>query len=128
MEEEIKQLTKINDIEEYVAWTGNTCAKLDNSLTDIVHMLFGMTTEVGELTDVFKKFIAYGKEIDTVNVIEELGDILYYIASFCRIYGVSLTEVIARNMAKLETRYPEKFTEYHANNRNLDKEREQLEK
>lgn len=124
---EEKQITKINDIEEYVAWTENTCAKLDTPLTDIVHMLFGMSTEVGELTDVFKKFIAYGKEVDAVNVVEELGDILYYIASFCRIYGVPLSDVIARNIAKLETRYPEKFTEYHANNRNLEKEREQLE-
>ncbi len=127
MEEE-KKVTKINDIEEYVAWTENTCAKLDNPLTDIVHMLFGMTTEVGELTDVFKKYIAYGKEIDPVNVVEELGDILYYLASFCRIYGVPLSEVISRNIAKLETRYPEKFTQYNANNRDLEKEREQLEK
>ena len=39
---EEKQFTKINDIEEYVAWTENTCAKLDTPLTDIVHMLFGM--------------------------------------------------------------------------------------
>ena len=124
---EEKQITKINDIEEYVAWTENTCAKLDTPLTDIVHMLFGMSTEVGELTDVFKKFIAYGKEVDAVNVVEELGDILYYIASFCRIYGVPLSEVIARNIAKLETRYPEKFTQDSANNRDLEKERKQLE-
>lgn len=125
---EEKQFTKINDIEEYVAWTENTCAKLDTPLTDIVHMLFGMNTEVGELTDIFKKFIAYGKEVDAVNVVEELGDIMYYVASFCRIYGVPLSEVLARNIAKLETRYPEKFDEEHANNRNLEVERAILEK
>lgn len=126
MEEE-KQFTKINNIEEYAAWTEKTCAKLNNQLTDIVHMLFGLSTEVGELTDVFKKFIAYGKEIDAVNVVEELGDIMYYVASFCRIYGVPLSEVLSRNIAKLETRYPEKFTEHAANNRDLDKERTILE-
>ena len=125
---EEKQFTKINDIEEYVAWTENTCAKSDTPLTDIVHMLFGMNTEVGELTDIFKKFIAYGKEVDAVNVVEELGDIMYYVASFCRIYGVPLSEVLARNIAKLETRYPEKFDEEHANNRNLEVERAILEK
>lgn len=121
--------TKINNLEEYVEWTGKTCAILDNNgITDIVHMLFGMSTEIGELTDVFKRFIAYKKPVDGVNVVEELGDILYYLASFCRISNIPISEVINRNVAKLETRYPEKFTEEAANNRDLEKEREQLEK
>ena len=125
--EEERHFSAVNSIEDYVLWTQNTCAELSNPLTDVVHMLFGMSTEVGELIDIFKKFIAYGKEVDTVNVIEEVGDIMYYVASFCRIYGISLSEALNRNIAKLETRYPEKFTEYHANNRDLEKEREQLE-
>lgn len=111
---------KLND---YAKWTINTCAKLETTNDDINHMLFGMMTEVGELVDVFKKNMAYKKEIDWFNVGEELGDLMFYIACFCRITGLDLEDVIDRNVEKLEARYPEKFTEYRANNRDLDKER-----
>ncbi len=115
-------------LSDYVAWTANTCASLKNREKDTTHMIFGMLTEVGELADVFKKNMAYGKDIDWVNVKEELGDLLFYIGSFCRINGIDLDEVITTNILKLESRYPEKFTEYHALNRDLKKEREILEK
>lgn len=115
-------------IENYVKWTGKTCAKLNSPGDDIIHMLFGMITEVGELTDIFKKSIAYGKEIDWVNVEEELGDLMFYIASFCRINNIDLEDVILTNVNKLEERYKEKFTEEEALNRNLEKEREILER
>lgn len=112
---------------EYTRWTGKTCAQLESTLMDNIHMTYGILTEGGELADVFKKHIAYGKEIDWVNVKEELGDLLFYIASFCRINDLDLDEIIKTNMKKLESRYPEKFTQYHANNRDLDKERSILE-
>jgi len=116
------------ELNDYVKWTTNTCAELDTRKEDITHMLFGMITEVGELTDIFKKNLAYGKEIDWVNAGEEIGDIMFYIASFCRITGLDLEYIINTNVLKLESRYPEKFTEYHALNRDLNKEREILEK
>lgn len=115
------------DINKYAEWTGNTCASLKDKETDNIHMLMGMSTEIGELMDVFKKNIAYNKTIDWINVKEEIGDTLYYIASFCRINELDLEEILNMNISKLESRYPEKFTEYHANNRNLKREREILE-
>ena len=116
---------KLND---YVKWTGNTCAKLESKLMDNIHMLFGMETEIAELSDIYKKYIAYKKEIDCVNVKEELGDLLFYISSFCRINNFDLEEILETNVKKLESRYPNNFTEYHALKRNLPKEREILEK
>ena len=110
-------------IKDYVEWTGNTCAKLENQVLDDVHMIFGMATEVGELMDAYKKNIAYKAELDMVNVQEEIGDIMFYIASFCRMNRLDLDKIIETNVKKLESRYPEKFTEYHAKNRDLDKER-----
>jgi NTP pyrophosphatase (non-canonical NTP hydrolase) len=44
----------------------------------IKHALIGMTTEVGELGDAFKRNFVYGKAIDPVNVMEEVGDFLWY--------------------------------------------------
>lgn len=114
-------------LNEYVEWTENTSAKLPSKDLDILHMLLGMTTEIGELTDIFKKSLAYKKEIDEVNVEEEIGDLMWYIASFCRVFGLDLEQIILTNINKLESRYPEKFTEYYANHRDLQKEREILE-
>lgn len=114
-------------LNEYCEWTKNTCAKLNSEILDNYHMLMGITTEVGELTDCFKKQIAYNKPVDWINVSEELGDIMFYIGSFCRINNLNLEKILETNILKLETRYPNKFTAYHAKNRDLEKERQILE-
>lgn len=111
----------------YVEWTGNSCASLESKQLDNIHMLLGMSTEIGELQDVFKKNIAYGTKIDWINVREEIGDIMFYVASFCRINNFDLDTILGVNMAKLMSRYPEKFDKWRANNRDLDKERKILE-
>lgn len=77
------------------------------------------------LSDLVKKFIAYGKEIDRNSEEMALGGILY---------GISIEEGnfdfkrdLGLNISKLEARYPEKFTNDLANNRNLEAERKILE-
>jgi NTP pyrophosphatase (non-canonical NTP hydrolase) len=114
-------------LNNYVKWTGKTCAKLETESFDVIHMLFGISTEVGELIDPFKKKLAYNKLIDYINVKEEIGDLMFYIASLCRILNFDLEEIIETNIKKLETRYPDNFTEKDAQNRDLTKERKILE-
>lgn len=92
-----------------------------------LHYVLGLGTETGELQDVAKKAIAYGKPVDVVNVKEELGDLMWYIARICKLYGFTLEEVMETNINKLKARYGEKFTEHAALNRNLDNERQILE-
>jgi NTP pyrophosphatase (non-canonical NTP hydrolase) len=116
------------DIKEYCSLTGNTRSDLENEQMDNFHMLMGMMTEVGELVDVFKKNMAYGKEIDWVNVREELGDLMWYVSEFCNINGFYLEDILENNIEKLRTRYPEKFDSDKAINRDLDAERKVLEK
>ena len=115
-------------LNEYVQWTSRTFASLESKLIEDVHMLFGLSTETGELQDVYKKHIAYKTPIDIVNVQEEIGDIMYYLASFCRINNFDLEEILETNVNKLESRYPNKFSTNNALKRNLKKEREILEK
>ena len=89
---------------------------------DLLHAGLGMATEAGEFVDSLKKYIFYGKALDTVNLKEEIGDMLWYMALAIRILGTSFEELMETNIDKLYTRYPEKFTEYHALNRNLEEE------
>lgn len=96
--------------------------KMDN-----IHMCLGLQTESAELSDVFKKNIAYAKPVDWVNVKEEVGDMMWYIANLCNINGWNLEDIMETNIKKLEARYPEKFTNENAINRDLNTERKILE-
>ena len=119
---------------EYTKQSARTCAPLDSALsridlhiTALLHVSAGLTTEAAEFTDGLKKHIFYGKTLDEVNLMEELGDLLWYVSYGCRMLNTTMEEVMERNINKLMIRYPEKFTEDRAENRNLKAERGQLE-
>jgi len=93
----------------------------------LLHAVLGITTEAGEIVDVLKKHIFYGKPIDEVNLREELGDSMWYVGLAVDVLRTTMDEIMTTNIAKLRARYPEKFTEEAALNRNLDAEKTILE-
>lgn len=93
----------------------------------MIHASMGIQTEGGELTDALKKHIFYGKPLDLTNVKEEAADLLWYIGELCDVIGCTVEELQQLVIAKLRTRYPDKFTEYDALNRKLDAERDVME-
>ena len=52
---------------------------------NIIHMQRGMITELAELIDALKKKDAYNKPIDVVNIIEELGDFMWYFGNYVNV-------------------------------------------
>lgn len=79
------------------------------------HAILGISNEVGELSRLLIHAVYYGRgEIDPVKLAEEIGDCLWHIAQACNAMGLSLEEVMKANIAKLQKRYPEKFTEERA--------------
>lgn len=94
---------------------------------DILHGAIGISTEAGEILDAVKKSIFYGKPFDLVNLQEEIGDCFWYLAILAKEAGMSFEDIQTQNVAKLKKRYPEKFTEEKALNRDLGAEREVLE-
>lgn len=93
----------------------------------LVHAVLGLQTEAGELADPVKKHIYYGRPLDLVNLREEIGDCLWYLAIAADALGTTLEAEQARNLAKLRARYPHVFTAEAAQVRDLDREREVLE-
>lgn len=73
---------------------------------EMIHMAVGVSGEAGELLDAVKKHVIYGKELDLENVIEEMGDIEFYLSVLRSLLAVSREEVIKHNMDKLSKRYP----------------------
>lgn len=95
----------------------------------LVHAALGKLTEIGEFADELKKHIFYGKPLDPVNLMEEIGDGAWYDAlALDSMGGSDLDFVLEKVIAKLKKRYPEKFTEKDALNRDLEAERKVLEK
>ena len=93
----------------------------------VLHASIGLVTESAELADALKKTMFYGKELDITNVKEEAGDILWYLAILFDAIGTDFETEMDRVIAKLQVRFPEKFTNEFAEERDLDKEREVLE-
>ena len=104
---------------------GERMAQEDN--IRLLHAAIGIVTEAGELQDALKKHVFYGKELDTVNIKEEMGDLFWYLAIMADTLDISFEELMKTNIQKLKARYGEKFTEEKANFRNLKIERDILE-
>lgn len=107
-------------IKEYQQQTPRTTAIVPDQYEDMtaIHMVMGMATEVGELTDFFKKNLAYKKPIDMARVHDEVGDLMWYISEFCNYYHINLENILQKNIDKLRVRFPEKFDEQLAINKN----------
>lgn len=119
--------TARTDLSDYKYETGPCERANDPEMMKVIHAVMGLSTEAGEALDAIKKHLMYGKPLDLVNLAEEFGDALWYIARGLNSIGFTIEQAMQMNINKLEKRFPEKFTEDEANTRNLTDEREQLE-
>ncbi len=85
----------------------------------LVNAALGLTGEAGELANAIKKWQFHGHELDEENVIEELGDIMWYVALACRELDITIDDVLNANINKLRRRYPQGFTYTDSINREI---------
>lgn len=71
----------------------------------LLHMASCIPSEAGELFDAVKKHVFYGKEIDMKNVLEEMGDIEFYLRGLRQGLGITREDTLRANMEKLSKRY-----------------------
>lgn len=93
---------------------------------NLVHAIYGLCTEAGEISEAFLKAAETGR-FDEINLKEEAGDLLWYLAMLFRELDTDFETVATTNINKLKARFPDKFTQDDAYNRDLDTEREILE-
>lgn len=77
------------------------------------HALFGMASEVGEIHSIYQK-VYQGHTMDYHRVIDEMGDLMWFMAELADAIGVSLDDVADHNIAKLRKRYPQGFDVEHS--------------
>lgn len=92
----------------------------------LFHGIAGIATESAELLEALQLAWEQGNW-DNVNLKEELFDVSWYISILLDELDESLYPLLDKGIQKLKARYPDKFTNEAAINRNLDVERKILE-
>ena len=94
--------------DEYQAKALTTAENDYEPLMERTIWAMGVAGEAGEVIEKWKKIVAYkngvvGKE-DLAELAKELGDVVWYIAVMAHSLGLSLEEVMQRNVTKLQDR------------------------
>ena len=76
----------------------------------LINGVMGLCGESGEVIDIVKKHLAQGHELNKDKIIEELGDVLWYVAEVAYVLNVKLEDVFTLNIKKLSKRYKNGFS------------------
>lgn len=101
----------------YQALCMRTAGKFDSPREALTAGAICIAGEAGELANAVKKMIWHGHPIDNEKVMDELGDVLWYVARLGQDMGMSLEDIARHNLAKLAKRYPEGFDPERSRNR-----------
>lgn len=104
---------------KYAQFVGEKAASRPTKFERLEHALYGLLTETGEFGDAMKRIKFYNQNFDTVNkegkthndnILEELGDLCFYLQLAVNEYELTLFELMSMNMDKLNKRYKAKFS------------------
>lgn len=88
------------------------------------HMATGVAGEAGELLDAVKKHVVYNQPLDIENIVEELGDIQFYLAGIRSAINVMEETILHHNNRKLAKRYADGNYSNDAAKNRADKQHE----
>lgn len=91
-------------------------------IIDAYHGAAGICAESGELLDAYTKYLWHDRKLEPSNILEEIGDILFYVNAVLKAHGFTFEQAMQVNINKLRNRYGESFSEEKSLNRNLRSE------
>ena len=83
----------------------------------ILNASMGLCGESGEVIDLIKKHLFQGHDLDDERLIKELGDVAWYLAEAATALNVNLSEILEKNIKKLENRFSDGFNSNRSINR-----------
>lgn len=117
----VRQLAKSGDI---------IASEITGGEAHMLHMAVGISGEAGELLDAIKKATIYKNQgyalnfqhngmpvIDRENVVEELGDLEFYMEGLRQGLYITREETLDANIAKLGVRYKHGYSDQAAHDR-----------
>jgi NTP pyrophosphatase (non-canonical NTP hydrolase) len=77
----------------------------------VKHAAMGLSAEAGEVLDLFKKSEYDGAPdgLPINKVLDEMGDVLWYLSYLALAFGFSLEELAQMNYEKLHERHPARY-------------------
>lgn len=105
------------DINEYQKLAMRTLNPEIDKKELILNASMGLCGESGEVIDLVKKHLFQGHDLDEKVLIKELGDVAWYLAEAATALNVNLSEILEKNIKKLENRFPDGFN----SNRSIDR-------
>lgn len=97
------------DLNTYQVKAQRTSNKELSSKDHLLNGLLGLSGEVGECCDIVKKSLYQDRRDFETKLLDELGDVLWYVAETASAIGYTMNEVAIFNIKKLESRYPDGF-------------------
>ena len=95
----------MREYQELAQRTSSTKSRIDK----LTNGCLGLAGEAGECCDLLKKHsFQDGRDIKDA-MIDELGDVLWYVAETATAMGIWLDQIAEHNIEKLKKRYPDGF-------------------
>ena len=113
---EVEDRSGYMELMEYQRTAMATAIYPKNGIAGLAYVALGLNGEAGEVAEIVKKIIrdedvgvsrekldkAIAAKLDVVS--KEIGDVLWYVAAICSELGLSMDEVAAQNVDKLQSR------------------------
>lgn len=110
---------------EYQHLASRTSSEVgENELRRLEHSIIGILSEAGEIADTLKRHMFYKHELNRNNLLEEYGDLLWYVAEGLTALDADMEQVMELNIIKLRLRYPDKFNKSGTMRPNYEAEQE----
>ena len=78
--------------------------------SDKMHVgILGMAEHVGNMAVMLREYWYKDVNMDYVKLVDELGDMMWFLAEFCQGLNIGLETVALNNLAKLRREYPRKY-------------------
>lgn len=81
---------------------------------NMLHAAVGICGEAGEVLDLIKKTAFNNRDMDYKKLMEELGDVEFYLEALRQTLGISRDDVLNQNIMKLSRRYPKGYSDQAA--------------
>jgi len=96
-------------LNEYQELALRTSRKDLDSMDHLINGCLGLAGEAGECADLLKKHLYQDDRPIKEDLINELGDVLWYVSETATALGIWMDEIAQRNIDKLRMRYPQGF-------------------
>lgn len=98
------------EIKEFQNKSRRTAQFTGSEHEKVCNMCMGIAGESGEIIDYLKKVGFHGHSFDKQKLINEIGDLMWYITNLATYFNIDMAEVLTANIEKLKIRYPNGFS------------------